>query len=200
LPPAQPAPRSVMSRRMTVIAAQSVRRCQAPFDSRHRPGRQITSLQGCRDLRHMPAATSPKIRSFEHPGQALAGVATISLLHERGMGPQRPPRWLSGAQQGGAGVPTVGALGIAAPRPVQCCAGPGYLSGEATTCPARCDHKVSRPDASTTRLAPPLNDLAPRFAPQRRWTPDGDASRRCSMPCFRRPGSGSSAPPFRHRE
>ena len=63
----------------------------------------------------MPAAASPKFRSFEHPGgagtcgsslnsrrlaapgsldqagmragRALAGVATISLLHERGMGP-----------------------------------------------------------------------------------------------------------------
>jgi hypothetical protein len=98
---------------MTVIAAQSVRRCQAPFDSRHRPGRQIASLQGCRDLRRMPAAASPKIRAFEHPrpgrdvrvfpeqpqagrpgfldqagmraGQALAGVASISLLHEHGM-------------------------------------------------------------------------------------------------------------------
>jgi hypothetical protein len=81
------------------------------------------------------------------------------------------------AVPGGAGVPTAGALGIAAPRPVQCCAGPGYLPGEATTCPARCDHKASRPDAATTRLAPPLNDLAPRFAPQRHWTPDGDCSR-----------------------
>ena len=28
---------------MTVIAAQRMRRCQAPFDSRHRPGRQIAS-------------------------------------------------------------------------------------------------------------------------------------------------------------
>ena len=280
---------------MTVIAAQSVRRCQAPFDSRHRPGRQIASLQGCRDLRRMPAAASPKIRGFEHPGRA--GTCGSSLNSRRladpgpwtrqACGPARPsPGWppsacctraawataasamaiwrLAGAPlaipgravgllvdgrpccarqlrsgncqpriaantampsssgasgpaipssdidiprttlviscpsagrrivrseltninsagararsqssgsipipvmravPGGAGVPTAGALGIAAPRPVQCCAGPGYLPGEATTCPARCDHKASRLDAATTRLAPPLSDLAPR--------------------------------------
>jgi hypothetical protein len=36
--------------------------------------------------------------------------------------------------------------------------------GEARTCPVRCDHKASRPDAATTPGLP-LNDLAPRFAP-----------------------------------
>jgi hypothetical protein len=48
--------------------------------------------------------------------------------------------------------------------------------GGATTCPVRCDHKASRPDTATTPGLP-LNDLAPRFAPQRHWTPDGGRSR-----------------------
>jgi hypothetical protein len=192
---------------MTVIAAQSVRRCQAPFDSRHRPGRQIASLQGCRDLRRMPAAASPKIRAFEHPGPgrdvrvfpgaschlSVGAGLQVSTPWERSPRSNRSPQagqvrseltntnsagararsQSSGslpipvmrAVPGGAGVPTAGAWGIAAPRPVQCCAGPGYPPGEATTCPARCDHTASRPDAATTRLALRLTILPPGLPP-----------------------------------
>jgi hypothetical protein len=54
---------------MTVIVAQGVRRCQAPFDSRHRPGRQIASLQDCRDLRRYLA-----------PGRYTASSAQAGLV------------------------------------------------------------------------------------------------------------------------
>src|ERR1700729_1637789 len=37
--------------------------------------------------------------------------------------------------------------------------------GEATTCPVRCDHKASRPDATTTRLALRLTILPPGLPP-----------------------------------
>ena len=44
--------------------------------------------------------------------------------------------------------------------------------GEARTCPATCGHKARWPDAITTP-GPSAYDLAPQFAPQRHWTPDG---------------------------
>jgi hypothetical protein len=37
--------------------------------------------------------------------------------------------------------------------------------GEAATCPARCDHKARRPDATTTRLALRLTILPPDLPP-----------------------------------
>jgi hypothetical protein len=39
------------------------------------------------------------------------------------------------------------------------------LPGEARTCPARCDHKASRPDAATKRLALRLTILPPSLPP-----------------------------------
>ena len=65
--------------------------------------------------------------------------------------------------------------------------------GEATACPARCDHKASRPDAATTS-GTPLNDLAPRFAPQRHRAPDGGRSRARAKEPVREATVGSFPP------
>jgi|GEM_PF-6068132 len=54
--------------------------------------------------------------------------------------------------------------------------GPGP-AGRRNTCPARCDHKGEPAGRGHETSGPSLNDLAPRFAPQRHWTPDGGRSR-----------------------
>jgi hypothetical protein len=143
----------------------------------HVPVPPPQSERVCRSLHH--GRDLPRSNACPQAGQMPSELTNINSAGARARSQSSGsiPILVSGRFQEGLAYPTAGALETAASRPAQCCAGPGYLPGEATTCPAKYDHKVSRPDAATTRLALRLTILPPSLPPNGHWTPDGGRSR-----------------------